>query len=157
MTQTITREIAATPDAVWAVVSDITRIGEWSPECYRCEWDADQEPGIGATFTGYNHVGEKEWSNQCTIVDWTAPQQVSWEVRLTGRTREIFGGDAVTRWGFKIEATSGGSLLTQTADDMRPEKLKAAGDAFLTEIPDRSIRNIETMQATVAAIAAACE
>jgi uncharacterized protein YndB with AHSA1/START domain len=30
-------EIAATPEQVYRLITDITRMGEWSPECYRCK------------------------------------------------------------------------------------------------------------------------
>ncbi|MDG2112640.1 MAG: SRPBCC family protein, partial [Actinomycetota bacterium] len=57
MGQQSRRDVAASPEAVWAVVSDITRIGEWSTETYLCEWDEGQQPGLGATFTGHNRYG----------------------------------------------------------------------------------------------------
>lgn len=157
MTQTVSRDIAASPEVVWELVSDITRIGDWSPECYRCEWDAGQVPGLGATFTGYNRFGDKEWSNQSTIVEWAPLERVAWEVRLTGRAAEKFGSGAATRWGFTIERIETGTRLSQATDDMRSEELKAVGAKFLPEIPDRAQRNFETMEATLAAIAADCE
>jgi hypothetical protein len=157
MTQRVSQDIAASPEVVWELVSDITRIGDWSTECYRCEWDAGQVPGLGATFTGHNRFGDKEWSNQSTIVEWVRSERVAWEVRLTGRAAEKFGSDAVTRWGFIIEGTETGTRLSQVTDDMRPEELKVMGAKFLPEIPDRAQRNLETMEATLAAIAADCE
>ena len=157
MTQTVSRDIAASPEAVWELVSDITRIGDWSPECYRCEWDAGQVPGLGATFTGYNRFGDTEWSNRSTIVEWVPLERVAWEVRLTGRAAEKFGSNAATRWGFTIERIVTGARLSQVTDDMRSEELKAVGAKFLPEIPDRAQRNLETMEATLAAIAADCE
>jgi len=30
--------IEAPPEAVWSVISDVTRVGEWSGECRRGEW-----------------------------------------------------------------------------------------------------------------------
>ena len=30
--------VDAPPDVVWALVADLDRMGEWSPECYRVEW-----------------------------------------------------------------------------------------------------------------------
>ena len=30
--------VNAPPEAVWRVVADLDRMGEWSPECYRVEW-----------------------------------------------------------------------------------------------------------------------
>ena len=31
-------DVAAPPELVYDLISDVTRMGEWSPECYRCEW-----------------------------------------------------------------------------------------------------------------------
>ena len=157
MTQMASRDIAASPEAVWELVSNITRIGDWSPECYRCEWDPGKAPGLGATFTGYNRFGDTEWSNQSTIVEWVRLERVAWEVRLTARAAEKFGGDPVTRWGFTVERIGTGVRLTQVTDDMRSEGLKAFGAKFLPAIADRAQRNLETMEATRAAIAADCE
>ncbi|MFN5603404.1 MAG: SRPBCC family protein, partial [Actinomycetes bacterium] len=32
MTVVVSKEITASPDVVWSMVSDLTRMGEWSPE-----------------------------------------------------------------------------------------------------------------------------
>ena len=157
MTETVTRVIAARPNAVWALVSDITRIGQWSSECYDCHWDSDEKPGFGATFTGHNRLGDKEWSNQSTVVEWSPPEQLVWEVRLTGPARDLFGNDPFARWGFRIKQNDAGSILTQTTEDLRSEKLIAASLAFLPEVPDRRQSNLDMMAGTLAAIAAVCE
>ena len=47
----ISRDIAASPDAVYAAISDVTRMGEWSEECYACEW----HEGVD----GHNRHGEQ--------------------------------------------------------------------------------------------------
>jgi uncharacterized protein YndB with AHSA1/START domain len=63
-------EVAAPPEKVWALVSDITRIGEWSPECVRAEWhDGASAPAVGVGFTGTNKAGDFEWSVPCEITD----------------------------------------------------------------------------------------
>ena len=31
--------VAVTPDELYALVSDVTRMGEWSPVCKACWWD----------------------------------------------------------------------------------------------------------------------
>jgi len=52
-------EIDAAPVAVYALVSDISRMGEWSPECYRCEWlGGATTAAIGAKFRGHNRLGK---------------------------------------------------------------------------------------------------
>ena len=51
----VSTEIAATPEAVYALVSDITRMGEWSPECRRCSWTRGASgPEVGARFIARN-------------------------------------------------------------------------------------------------------
>ena len=50
--------ILAPPSSVFRLVSDITRMGEWSPECRRCEWlDDVASASVGARFRGYNQRG----------------------------------------------------------------------------------------------------
>lgn len=34
----ISRDIAASPEAVYAAIADVTRMGEWSEECHTCNW-----------------------------------------------------------------------------------------------------------------------
>ena len=46
-------DIDAPPDVVWRLVADITRMGEWSPECWKAEWEGDATgPAVGAHFHG---------------------------------------------------------------------------------------------------------
>ena len=45
----ISRDIAATAAQVYAAISDVTRMGEWSEECYACEWHQGfDRPVVGA-------------------------------------------------------------------------------------------------------------
>src|SRR5688572_22744867 len=67
-------DIGAPPDAVWDLISDVTRMGEWSPECYRCTWlDGGTGPRQGARFKGWNQqkVGPLplRWATTSTIVE----------------------------------------------------------------------------------------
>jgi len=56
-------EIAAPVETVWDLVADITRMGEWSPECVRADWtDGATGPFVGAHFRGYNRAGTFEWN-----------------------------------------------------------------------------------------------
>lgn len=97
MGQQLSREIAANPEAVWEVVSDITHIGEWSTETIRCEWDEGQEPGLDATFMGYYRYDKVEWFNQAVITEWVPDERLTWDVRLLGPMADRFGTDPVTR------------------------------------------------------------
>ena len=58
----VSRDIAATPDVVYTAISDVTRMGEWSEECYSCRWhDGHDGPAVGAIFDGDNRQGAHEW------------------------------------------------------------------------------------------------
>ena len=93
--------VDAAPPVVFALVSDVTRTGEWSPQCYRCEWDTG-ERGVGATFTGHNRTTDQEWSTVSAVVASDPNSEFSWEVVVTG-----------TRWGYRLEPSSTGTLLTE--------------------------------------------
>jgi hypothetical protein len=64
--------IEAPIDAVWNVVSDVTRVGEWSGECQGCVWvGGASSPVPGAQFRGRNRRGLMRWTrlNQVTRAD----------------------------------------------------------------------------------------
>src|ERR1700676_22167 len=66
----VTQEISAPSDTVWAMVSDVTRMGEWSPENDGATWlRGASGPKPGAKFLGLNHNGKKKWKSVGTIVD----------------------------------------------------------------------------------------
>jgi uncharacterized protein YndB with AHSA1/START domain len=51
----LTREIRAPTEQVWAMLSDVTRMGKWSPETEGATWlggATDSQPGVG--FPGMN-------------------------------------------------------------------------------------------------------
>ena len=50
MSQTI--HVSVPPDDLYEMVSDVTRMGEWSPVCRECWWDEGAGPHVGAWFTG---------------------------------------------------------------------------------------------------------
>jgi uncharacterized protein YndB with AHSA1/START domain len=89
--------IAASPSEVFNLVSDITRTGEWSAQCYQAEWndDAATDPaarGVGATFTGHNRKPGREWSTVSEVVTWEPGREFSWKVTSSG-----------TVWGYRLE------------------------------------------------------
>jgi hypothetical protein len=61
-------EIGAPPLAVYQLVSGITRMGEWSPECYRCEWlDGATGATVGVQFRGHNRLGRIRWQRAAVV------------------------------------------------------------------------------------------
>ena len=50
--------IDASAESLYAMVSDLPRIGEWSPECEGVTWEGEvSTPVVGTTFIGQNAVG----------------------------------------------------------------------------------------------------
>ena len=60
--------VAVTPDELYALVSDVTRMGDWSPICRACWWDEGDGPRVGAWFTGRNELPERTWETRCRVV-----------------------------------------------------------------------------------------
>ncbi|MBF8191532.1 NAD(P)-binding domain-containing protein [Nonomuraea sp. K274] len=96
--------IDADPGLVWDLISDVTRMGEWSPECRRCVWRGDKR-GVGARFTGINRRG---W------VVWVTGNEVEQAER--GRSFAFRTTTNGVRWGYRLTPDSGGTLLTELWD-----------------------------------------
>lgn len=103
LTHRATTTVDAPVGAVYALVSDVTRTGEWSPTCHACVWEDPAERGVGARFTGHNRTATREWSSTSTVVTADPGQEFSWEV-----------GQGYVRWGYLLSTQGGGTVLTHT-------------------------------------------
>ncbi len=103
-------EVDAPPDLVWNLVADITRMGEWSPECVRAHWDGGATgPEVGAHFHGYNRAGTFEWDAPCIVTDCEPGKVFAFAVPRDG-------GETVNRWRFEFAANGSGTTLTESFD-----------------------------------------
>ena len=99
-------DIAATPQEVWAIVSDVTRTPEWSPVCTRCEWlDGARAPVVGARFRGHNRLNGARWSRECVVTEA--------EPGVVFAFSTLFKGEESTRWRYRLEPTGSGTRLTE--------------------------------------------
>ncbi|WP_433172852.1 SRPBCC family protein [Actinoallomurus sp. CA-150999] len=96
----VTIWIDARPEAVWELVADITRYGEWSPENQGGRWSGD--PGHGARFTGANRKGIMRWSTHCEVIEYDRPSRFAFEVN-----------ESRMRWGYRLEPQNGGTRVTE--------------------------------------------
>lgn len=107
-------EIAAPPEQVYALVSDITRMGEWSPECVRCEWTKGATgPVVGARFKAKNK-GRRgpAWFN--TPVVTAAEPGREFAFNRSGP------GIGSYTWRYVLEPTSTGTRVTESFHGERP-------------------------------------
>ena len=104
--------IRASPEKVYELLSDVTRMGEWSPECYRCEWLGDTVGAYsGAQFKGYNRRDWIRWSTICTVTHWEPHRVFGFETKpMVGKTQ--------SRWRFDLEPDTGGTVLRESFETM---------------------------------------
>ncbi|MCW2674387.1 MAG: cyclase [Frankiales bacterium] len=109
MRDSVTVHMKATPEAIWALISDVTRIGEFSPETFEAEWvDGASGAAVGARFRGHvnrNNKGVKYWTD-CRVVDSEPGKAFGFDVELKGRT--------VNSWRYELAAAGDGTDVTES-------------------------------------------
>lgn len=98
-------EVAAAPDAVWEVVSDVTRMPEWSPELRRLFVIGSKQPRVGMNLVGINRRGYAVWPTTSKVVRFEPHRAVAWKTRESGAT-----------WTYELEPTGTGTRLTGRRD-----------------------------------------
>ncbi len=123
--------VAASPPELYALVSDVRRMGEWSPECRQCEWvDRATGPAVGARFRGTNRRGVARWSTTATITVADPGHEFAFVTSHMGRD--------MTQWTYRFEATPGGTEVAETFEMLRdmPWYFRMA-DRVLMGVSDR--------------------
>lgn len=145
----VTKFIAASPEQVYALVSDLPRMGEFSPENTGGKWvKGATGPAVGARFVGTNAKGKLRWTTLVKVTEATPGKAFSFDVTAAGM--------GVAGWGFVLTPADGGTEVTQWWDDHRnPVTRKITG--MVLRVPDRGHHNRAGMQATLDNIASAAE
>jgi hypothetical protein len=133
--------VKAAPDVVYKIATDVTRMGEWSPENIGAEWVQGQPGSLGARFHGHNRVGERTWTTECEIVAADPDRRFAWAVLTAAQ-------DADTAvWSFEIEPDPDGALLTQRFVMRRPtDGLVRVKDALP---PEQAVKFLEDRKAAL--------
>jgi hypothetical protein len=158
-------EIAAAPEAVYALVSDVTAIGRFSPEARGARVLGARRLGgsggragdgahVGMRFVGRN-VGSlpwQRWSTLCTVTAADPGRELGFDVS--------FLGAPIAHWHYALEPVDGGTLVTETWTDRRRGPVGFAmvnGGALLTGVRDRGRHNRAGMRATLERLKAELE
>ena len=140
-------DIAAPAEKVWALVSDLPRMGEWSSENQGGRWIRGASgPATGAVFTGRNKNGLRRWSTTATVIDCQPAK--AFEIAIT------LGPMAVANWRYEFEGTPDGCRVTESWTDRRTGWMKVL--ARPVGVHDEAHARGE-MTATLARLAAAAE
>lgn len=122
--------INRSPDELYALISDVTKMGDWSPVCKACWWEEGGDAKVGAVFTGRNELGERTWETKSEVVAADPGREFAWAV-AEPPTR--------ARWGYTFKAVDGGTELSETWE-LPPE-----GQALFMEwFPDDGPAQIQT-------------
>ncbi|WP_254703490.1 SRPBCC family protein [Pseudarthrobacter sp. C4D7] len=142
--ESVTVQVSA--DALYDLVSDVTRTGEWSPVCTSCWWDDKASAGqAGAWFTGRNEIPGRTWETRSLVVAAARGREFAW----------LVGGKYV-RWGFILTpADNGTTILTETWEFL-PEGIAMFGEKYGddadTQIAERTRQALAGIPKTLAAI-----
>jgi uncharacterized protein YndB with AHSA1/START domain len=146
----VSTRITATPEHVYALVSDLTRMGEWSPENTGGQWlGAATGPVIGARFKGSNKNGSRKWQTTCTIIVAEPGRELAWESRAFGQPV------AVWRYRFAPDGVNA-TLVTESMEDRRGKLFRVLGNTA-TGVKDRASHNAESMRVTLERLKRAVE
>jgi Polyketide cyclase / dehydrase and lipid transport len=116
-TQSASVVIARSPEEVYDMVSDVGRMGEWSPVCKACWWEEGDGPQVGAFFVGRNVTPERTWEMKNKVTAAERGKEFAWEVQGTH-----------VRWGYTFAPADGGTEVTEYWE------LPAEGVAFFQDM-----------------------
>lgn len=121
--------INCAPDAVYALVADITNMGKWSPVCQECWWDEGDGPRVGAWFSGRNVLPERTWETRSEVVAADPGREFAFVVNGT-----------IARWGYAFAPVDGGTEVTESWEFLetgRPQFEQWFGDQADAQIAER--------------------
>jgi len=135
------RDIAATAEAVYDLIADVTRMGQWSPETTGCVWVRGADgPAVGAKFRGRNRNGRRHWSMTCVVTDAEPGRRFAFVV-LAGPLR-------ISRWEYTIEPTPTGCRVTEVWSYGRGRTIRLTG-RLTSGVADRPEHNRKGMEETL--------
>lgn len=140
-TVSVTRDIPASQDKIWAMVTDLPRMGEWSPENRGGQWESPATgPTLGATFKGRNERGKRSWGTKVIVNAFEPPTKFSFSL-MVGRSNWC-------DWVYEITPTATGCTVIHSWVDHRSAFAGFLGK-LVSGVSDRASHNKVNMEATL--------
>ncbi len=109
MHDSVTVHMAASPEKVWELVSDVTKIGLYSPETFEAEWlEGATGPAVGAKFRGHvkrNGKGPTYWTT-CTVLECEPDRVFAFGVGTADKPINV--------WRYELEPQGDGTDVTES-------------------------------------------
>jgi hypothetical protein len=138
---TVEELVGTSAEAAYELVSDVTKMGQWSPETTTCRWlDGAAGPAVGARFRGANRKDWRRWKTTCTVVAADPGKLFSFDVK--------YGPLLISRWSYEFIPEGSGCRIRETWIDRRPGWMPVV-DRTVMGISDRPQHNRDGMQATL--------
>jgi hypothetical protein len=141
--------IEAPPERIYAIVSDITQMGQLSPECTGGRWlGGATGPEVGARFKGTNRRGFVRWSTTNTVVQADPARAFAFDTKQSG-----------TRWTYELEPDGDGTIVTERRAPFtaRPLVAKVTSTVFLGGMAEHEDEMRQGLQATLERLKAVAE
>ena len=145
----MTARIAAPADRIYALVSDVVRMGEWSPENVGGRWIGGASgPAVGARFRGQNRRGWRRWSTTCTVVVADPGRAFAFDV--------AFARIPASRWTYELRPEGDATVVTERWTDRRPTWFARLAGATMG-IDDIRAHNEANIRRSLAALTSVAE
>ena len=120
----VSRVIPAGPLTVHDALSDITTIGQRSPETHAAKWITP-----GKKFKGYNHIGPLyRWSTVCTVTEDAPGHTFAFEVAWPSKTS----------WRYDLTALDDATEVTLTMTKNQPQAAPVVAIQRMVGVHDRA-------------------
>jgi Polyketide cyclase / dehydrase and lipid transport len=146
-------DIAADPSHVWSMITDLPRMGEFSPENIGGEWIGGATgAALGARYRGRNrHSGDgRQWWTRVKVVEYEHGRLFTFDVRAPIGIR-------VSRWSYTLEAIPGGCRLSEHWYRVGNRFVRNFLGPRVTGRADRPGFNTESIEHTLARVKAIAE
>lgn len=133
----VTELLPSSPDDVYALLTDVERMGGLGPENTRSQWESGDR-GVGAVFRGWNVLHGRAYDVPCTVIAADPPRSFGWvvgdpELPSTTWSYDLVEEDRGTRVTQRFQHGPGRSFLRRAiaAEPERAAELVAARTAQL--------------------------
>jgi len=108
--------IGASPERLYGLVADVTRMGRLSPECTGGKWLGKADgPALGARFKGRNKRGLARWSTSNTVVAADPGREFAFDTKQSG-----------FRWRYRFESVGdGATVVTESREQFARRPVSA--------------------------------
>lgn len=137
---TASMAINASPDQVYALITDLSTLAELAEETVAMRWRQGDAARPGAVFSGENRNGGHGWSTTCTVTDAEPGRSFGFDVRVAVIP--------VSHWRYEIAAADGGCRVTESTWDRRPRWIRGI-TRLTTGVTDRTAANTEHIRLTL--------